>query len=79
MTTNTKIQPLIEDLGRIVPGTFLKSTGYKRWLVERDLDKVWAQIYSKVESNRNYFALGYDHEAADSKDALGYLLNLIFE
>lgn len=79
MTTNTKIQPLIEDVGRIVPGTFLKSTDYKRWLVERDLDNVWAQIYSKVESNRNYFALGYDHEAADSKDALGYLLNLIFE
>lgn len=76
---NTKIQPLIEDLGRIVLGTFLKSTEYKRWLVERDLDKVWAQIYSKVESNRNYFAMGYDHEAADSKDALNYLLNIIYE
>ena len=76
---NTKIQPLIEDVGRIVPGTFLKSTEYKRWLVERNLDKVWAQIYSKVESNRNYFAMGYDHEAGDSKDALNYLLNIIYE
>lgn len=76
---NTKIQPLIEDVGRIVLGTFLKSTEYKRWLVERDLDKVWAQIYSKVESNRNYFAMGYDHEAEDSKDALNYLLNIIYE
>lgn len=76
---NTKIQPLIEDVGRIIPGTFLKSTDYKRWLVERDLDKVWAQIYSQVESNRNYFAMGFDHEAADSSDALGYLLNIIFE
>lgn len=79
MTTNTKIQPLIEDVERIIPGTFLKSTDYKRWLVERDLDKVWAQIYGQVESNRNYFAMGFDHEAADSSDALGYLLNIIFE
>lgn len=79
MTTNTKIQPLIEDVERIIPGTFLKSTEYKRWLVERDLDKVWAQIYSEVESNRNYFAVEYDHEAADSKDVLNYLLNIIYE
>lgn len=78
-TVNTKIQPLIEDVGRIIPGTFLKSTDYKRWLVERDLDKVWAQIFSQVEANRNYFAMGYDHLAADSSDALVYLLNLIFE
>ena len=76
---NTKIQPLIEDVGRIVPGVFLKSTEYKRWLVERDLDKVWSQIYSQVESNRNFFAMGFDHEAADSKDALNNLLNIIFE
>lgn len=76
---NTKIQPLIEDVGRIVPGAFLKSTEYKRWLVERDLDNLWAQIYSQVESNRNFFAMGFDHVAADSKDAFNYLLNIIFE
>ena len=76
---NTKIQPLIEDVGRIVPDVFLKSTEFKRWLVERDLDKVWAKIYSQVESNRNFFAMGFDHEAADSKDAFNYLLNIYFE
>ena len=79
LTVNTKIQPLIEDIGRIVPSVFLKSTEYKRWLVERDLDNVWAQIYSQVESNRNFYAMGFDHEAADSKDAFNYLLNNIFE
>lgn len=79
MTINTKIQPLVEDVGRIVPGTFLKSTEYKRWLVERGLDEVWAQIYGHVKGNRNYFAMGFDHEAADSKDTLSNMLNLIFE
>lgn len=78
-TKNTKIQPLIEDVGRIVPGVFLKSTEYKRWLVEHELDEVWAQILHQVDSNRNFFAMGYDREAANSRDTLGYLLNIIFE
>ena len=72
-TVNTKIQPLIEDVGRIIPGVFLKSTEYKRWLVEHELDEVWSQIFNHIKSNRSFFAMGYDHDAADSKDALGYL------
>ena len=79
LTVNTKIQPLIEDIGQIVPGVFLKSTEYKRWLVEHNLDDVWAQILNQVKSNRHFFAMHYDEEAADSKDSLGYLLNIIFE
>lgn len=78
-TVNTKIQPLIEDVRRIVPGVFLKSTEYKRWLVERDLDNVWAQIFEQVKANRSFFAVGFDNDAADSADTLGYLLNAIFE
>lgn len=76
---NTKIQPLIEDVGRIIPGAFLKSTEYKRWLVEHELDKVWSQIFNHIKSNRSFFAMGYDHDAADSKDALGYLLDVIYK
>lgn len=76
---NTKIQPLIEDVGLIVPGTFLKKTEYKRWLVEHKLDGVWSQILKQVKSDRNFIALGFDHEAADSKDSLDYLLNNIYE
>ena len=79
MDFNTKIQPLIEDVGRIIPGTFLKSTEYKRWLVEHQLDEVWSQILNQVKSSRNFFAIGYDHDAADSKDTLGYLQNIIYE
>ena len=78
-TVNTKIQPLIEDVGRIIPGVFLKSTEYKRWPVEHELDEVWSQIFNHIKSNRSFFAMGYDHDAADSKDALGYLLNIIYE
>lgn len=76
---NTKIQPLIEDVGRIIPGAFLKSTEFKRWLVEHQLDDVWSRIFNEVKSNRSFFAVGYDHDAADSKDTLDYLLNIIYE
>jgi len=79
MTTNTKIQPLIEDLRRIVPGSFLKSTEYKRWLVECGLDELWAQLIDQMKSHRSFYAVGYDHEAGDAEDALGYLVNIIFE
>lgn len=79
LTTNTKIQPLIEDVGRIIPGKFLVTTEYKRWLVEKDLDEVWAQCVHYIKENRSYFIMGYDHDANDAKEALGYLLNLIFE
>ena len=41
MNLNTKLQPLIEDLGRVISGDFLTSTEYKRWMVERDLDELW--------------------------------------
>lgn len=76
---NTKIQPLVEDLGRIVPGTFLTSTEYKRWLVEQGLDEIWSQCVDYVEKNRNFFMVGYDHAAGDAQDALGYIVNIIYE
>ena len=79
MTINTKIQPLVEDLGIILPGVFLKTTEFKRWLVERGLDEVWAQFLQYIKSNRSFFATGYDYESADAEDALGYLVNIIFE
>ena len=79
MTINTKIQPLVEDLGNILPGVFLKTTEFKRWLVERGLDEVWAQFLQYIKSNRSFFATGYDYESADAEDALGYLVNIIFE
>lgn len=76
---STKIQPLIEDLGRIIPGEFLTTTQYKRWLVERRLDEAWLQFVSQVRDNRRYFVTGYNHDAGDAKEALGNVIGAIFE
>ena len=76
---NTKIQPLVDDLRRILPGEFLASTAFKRWMVEKKLDENWNEFVSIVRRNRNVVVIGYDHDAGDAKDALGYLINWIFE
>lgn len=79
MNLNTKLQPLIEDLGRVLSGDFLTSTEYKRWMVERDLDELWGNCLQYVRDNRNYFMVGFNHDAHDAKEALGIMLNFIFE
>ena len=79
MDLNTKIQPLVEDLRTVISGDFLTSTEYKRWLVEKDLDEVWAQCVAYVRRERRYFMIGFNHDASDAKVALGVILSLVFE
>ena len=79
MEINTKIQPLIEDINRVLPGDFLTSTEYKRWLVLRDLDAIWDNCLRYVRDNRNYIMVGFDHATHDAMEALGCLLTMIFE
>lgn len=79
LQTNTKIQPLVEDIGHILPGEFLTTTEYKRWLVERNLDAAWAQCLQIIKDGRSYYMVGFNHESDDAKDALSYLLAVIFE
>ena len=78
MTINIKIQPLIEDLGSIVPGKFLVSTAYKRWLIECGLETSWSQCVNYVKDNRHVVMFGFDHAAADAKEALGCIVNLMY-
>lgn len=76
---NTKIQPLVDDLRQILPGEFLASTAFKRWMVEKKLDEGWREFINIVRQNRGVVVIGYNHDAGDAKDALGYLINWIFE
>lgn len=78
-TLNTKIQPLLEDLVRMLPGKFLKSTEIKRWMVERNLDEVWSNCISYARKSRSFFIAGFDHDADDAEEALKYLVNMVFE
>lgn len=74
---NTKIEPLCEDLGRIVKPSFLLSTPYKRWLVSFDLDEVWKECLQSAESYRMF--RGSRSREYDAGNALTILLNIFFE
>lgn len=73
---NTKIEPLREDLGRIIPPSFLLSTPYKRWLVSSKLDEVWKECIQIAENRRRGIYPGCIE--SDAKDALTLLLNTFF-
>lgn len=77
--TNTKIQPLIEDLGKFMSGEFLTSTDFKRWMVEQNLDGVWSQCLQYAKDSRNFVVLGFDHDSLDAKEAFNYLIENIYE
>ena len=77
--TNTKIQPLIEDLGKFMSGEFLTSTDYKRWMVEQNLDEVWSQCLQYAIDSRKIVVLGFDHDGLDAKEAFNYLIENIYE
>lgn len=72
---NTKIEPLREDLGRIITGAFLVSTAFKRWIVSIKLDKLWEQCL--LEAQRDNGLFGSDEYEASN--ALTLLLNTLFE
>lgn len=72
---NTKIEPLREDLGRIITGDFLVSTAFKRWIVSIKLDKLWEQCL--LEAQRDNGLFGSDEYEASN--ALTLLLNTLFE
>lgn len=73
---NTKIEPLREDLGRIITSSFLLSTPYKRWLVSSKLDEVWKECIQIAENRRRGIYPGCME--SDAKDALTLLLNTFF-
>lgn len=74
---NTKIEPLREDLGRIITGDFLVSTAFKRWIVSIKLDKLWEQCLLEAQRNNGLFGFGSDEYEASN--ALTLLLNTLFE
>lgn len=74
--SNPKIEPLREDLGRIVPPSFLLSTPYKRWLVSSTLDEVWKECLESAKKSRGFIGLG--HNEYDVNNALTILLNTSF-
>lgn len=74
---DTKIEPLREDLKRIIEDSFLLSIPFKRWIISVKLDKMWEQCLSKAKQENRFFGIGSDEYEAGN--ALTLLLNISFE
>lgn len=76
---NTKIEPLREDLNRILTPSFLTSTAFKRWVVGVDFANQWEKCLSIAENDlRGVMIMGSDMEAY-AHDALTLVLNHFYE
>lgn len=72
-----KIEPLREDIKKIVPNKFLTSTSFKRWIVANGLQDVWGQCLDYAESEKSLY-IG-DMGSMTAGDALTLLLNHFYE
>lgn len=45
ISPDKKIEPLREDIKKIVPNKFLTSTSFKRWIVANGLQDVWGNVW----------------------------------
>ena len=73
-----KIEPLREDIKKIVPNKFLTSTSFKRWIVANGLQDVWGQCLDYAESEQSLYIMG-DMGSMTAGDALTLLLNHFYE
>lgn len=73
-----KIEPLREDIKKIVPNKFLTSTSFKRWIVSNGLQDVWGQCLDYAESEKSLYIMG-DMGSMTAGDALTLLLNHFYE
>lgn len=64
-----KIEPLREDIKKIVPNKFLTSTSFKRWIVANGLQDVWGQCLDYAESEQSLYIMG-DMGSMTAGDAL---------
>ena len=77
---NTQIEPLREDLGRIITGSFLTSTSYKRWIVSKrkdEINKLWEQCL--LVAKRDNLVIGFGSDEYEANNALTLLLNTLFK
>ena len=76
---NTKIEPLREDLNRILTPSFLTSTTFKRWIVSVDFADQWDKCLSKAkDDHRGVIIMGSNKEAY-AHDAFTIVLNHFYE
>ena len=71
-----KIEPLREDLDKILNSEFLESTAFKRWLVEIGFAERWDQCISIAKDNLKGGLIMGSNKEMYAHDAFTLVLNL---
>ncbi len=74
ISPDKKIEPLREDIRKIVLDRFLASTSFKRWIVANDLQDIWGHYLHYAEKEQSIYIMG-DMESITAGNALTLLLN----
>lgn len=76
---NIKIEPLREDLDKILDSEFLVSTAFKRWLVEIGFAERWNQCISIAKDNLKGVLIMGSNKEMYSHAAFTLALNYFYE
>lgn len=75
-----RIEPLREDLGKIINKSFLVDTNFKRWILSINYDDLWEYCLSVARNdNTPRIIIKNDPYEIDASNALTILLNYLFE
>lgn len=74
-----KIELLFKDLKRLELGRFLLSQDFKRYCIKINFEESWRNAFIYAQNERGYYCVGMDHDLFDSIDALGLILNKLYQ
>ena len=72
------IEPLREDLRKLIPDNYLTTTAYKRWVVANNFQNLWSQCLEYAEREQRVIIFG-EMNSIIAGDALTLLLNHFFQ
>lgn len=73
-----KIEPLREDLRKLIPNNYLTTTQFKRWIVANSIQDIWSQCLEYANRAQSVIILG-EMSSIIAGDALTLLLNNFFQ
>jgi predicted nucleotide-binding protein len=70
-----KLKPLFANLKRFRIGKYLYTKEFEYFAIENNIDEVWSECKSEVNSQKNVISIGY-HDTEDEEEAFLYLMDL---
>lgn len=74
-----KIEPLYEDIIKMVGDSFFLSTAFKRWLVQVDFSEIWSKCFDIAERENSLITVYGDRDAMNANDTFILILNNFYE